>query len=916
MTSGQNMLKLTALCLMLMCHRGAGEFFSIPERIVPGKSDKLTLNCSPLSSSRGRGPVLAILIRKSNGQPVNQQGSSQFGGYGGGEAFASVQPASPSDQQQEGQQQQGQPQLGQSQQGQSQLGQSQLGQSQLGQQQLGQQQLDQSNLGQPPLHSRYHRSRSRHRRAARAHRSPEFQYSSLTGSGVTTVPNDNRVEVSGSLTEPPHLSLVLHAPGQADLGEYECQMTYMGQGGRVDIVRQTRTVTEAMELSVKSLDGRVHAVEAQMEAFVGIGKSLQGESQREREKVSMLEEEVAALKKENKEMMDSLASVNAEVKILNDKMKEMTEQHGDLVKSNEEQKKKKEEESKASDKAASEQKQPPPPPPPPTDHNYNNGYNQGNGYHGNGQGPPQQPPPHNGGYGGRGGGGAGGGYHGNGQGIPMGNNGGGYPGNNAGYNGQFPQYQNNRGGYPGYGGAGYGPFGNGGGQGGFGGGQGGYGGGWQEYPGGPGGGGYQGQPGRGGGGAPVYGGGRGGPGVEQDLFAVNTRMEEVDNTRIHVLEERVDELKDAVMQLEDHLDALAIAVNYTVDERISTLEGMNWQGMQETLNVMEIQVLPMIAANITDLQTNVQALQGLRRLTDDQIMFLLRLASEGSVPNAGVEEVQESSGAVPVSSNEPQQEGGEEGSEVAESDVIAPEGPTSPGPSNGGGGEEEEVQEGQSSTTVANVYDQPEQSEGRTEEEKPEGQADGESEGGGEEGGDGKDGGVGGEEEGEEKGADVAGEESEASSSEEEGEKEGNGAEEDERATRSDAAESQNAEAEKAGVEATKAPARDPPGVRICYVCGNNATGEECTRSTNKHTQACPAHLQTCLTDVIQDGHRRNIFRRCGTIEECKATSAASDPACLTDNFMTAHKMECHFCCTSSRCNDGIIPTKNFYNRG
>ena len=65
---------------------------------------------------------------------------------------------------------------------------------------------------------------------------------------------------------------------------------------------------------------------------------------------------------------------------------------------------------------------------------------------------------------------------------------------------------------------------------------------------------------------------RGGPSVEENLFAVNTRMGAMDNTRISVLQKQVTQLQDLVIDLQQRMGKVEIRVNYTLEDEIKEVE--------------------------------------------------------------------------------------------------------------------------------------------------------------------------------------------------------------------------------------------------------------------------------------------------------------------------------------------------------
>ncbi|CAL1546902.1 unnamed protein product [Lymnaea stagnalis] len=127
-----------------------------------------------------------------------------------------------------------------------------------------------------------------------------------------------------------------------------------------------------------------------------------------------------------------------------------------------------------------------------------------------------------------------------------------------------------------------------------------------------------------------------------ELEQMREKMEELENTRIHVLEEQVENLKRSEGKLEEMVNVLEFKLNTSVETRVSKLEQVNWKGLSESMESVQLKTLPLLMNNITSSQRTVKLLQGevnailsLLNLTDQVVneLKLSELILDGGLPD-------------------------------------------------------------------------------------------------------------------------------------------------------------------------------------------------------------------------------------------------------------------------------------------
>ncbi|XP_076438049.1 uncharacterized protein LOC143277169 [Babylonia areolata] len=101
-----------------------------------------------------------------------------------------------------------------------------------------------------------------------------------------------------------------------------------------------------------------------------------------------------------------------------------------------------------------------------------------------------------------------------------------------------------------------------------------------------------------------------------------------------------------------------------------------------------------------------------------------------------------------------------------------------------------------------------------------------------------------------------------------------------------------------------------------CFVCGDMEQSIQCTADDIEHHRLCPVSASFCMNDIIQDAKGRHVYKRCVSEEDCVKFSKKSDTRCQSFTFMTTGDLECHFCCSSDRCNQKFRPDEQYHHQG
>uniref|UniRef100_K1QDQ6 Uncharacterized protein n=1 Tax=Magallana gigas TaxID=29159 RepID=K1QDQ6_MAGGI len=103
-----------------------------------------------------------------------------------------------------------------------------------------------------------------------------------------------------------------------------------------------------------------------------------------------------------------------------------------------------------------------------------------------------------------------------------------------------------------------------------------------------------------------------------------------------------------------------------------------------------------------------------------------------------------------------------------------------------------------------------------------------------------------------------------------------------------------------------------------CQVCGDYDSNIPCDlASVYKGSFVACTEGAYCMNDVVHEQGNVKTFKRCVNETVCRNLwmSQTSDQDHCTNygNVMVSGDYSCHYCCTTDRCNRGLIPDPSTY---
>jgi hypothetical protein len=143
----------------------------------------------------------------------------------------------------------------------------------------------------------------------------DFVSATLTpGDKINTTPTLDRFAVNGSLKEPVvFLALSIANPDSNDVGIYECQSTALNEAGSVISTSEILQVQTEVELTVYDLEERVKKIEYNTATISELSEHIRRLSLQDKRLTVMIEEDVGAMRKEIKDLVDTVTAMSEQM---------------------------------------------------------------------------------------------------------------------------------------------------------------------------------------------------------------------------------------------------------------------------------------------------------------------------------------------------------------------------------------------------------------------------------------------------------------------------------------------------------------------------------------------------------------------------------------------------------------------------